>query len=173
MNMICLDTTRTSAAWPSTRMDPHQFATAHKGDPFARAGMGSQASAGTRISLQNSVGKSFANWMPFVANWTQLAEPCQLKTQYPCGLAVSWQLATKNELANLPTGRKPAWMLDSYQKSSWRKLPSPYGRGRQPRLKSVCPPLAQILFAQKQRGARDPHTPAVSQTLVKGGRHHG
>ena len=173
MNSIYLDRTRTSAALPSTRMDPHQFATALKGDPFARAGMGSQASAGTRISLQNPVGKSVANWTPFFANWIQLAEPCQLKTQYPCGLAASWQLATKNELANLPTGRKPAWMLDSYQKSSWRKLPSPYGRGRQPRLKSVCPPLAQILFVSKQPGARDRHIPAVPQTLVKGGRHHG
>jgi len=57
--------------------------------------------------INNPVGKTVANWSPDFANWIQLAEPCQLKTQQPCGFASSWQLATENEFANLPTDGNP------------------------------------------------------------------
>jgi len=61
----------------------------------------------THLHISIPVGKKFANWTPNFANWTQLAEPCQLKVQQPWGFASSWQLATGIELANNPTDRKP------------------------------------------------------------------
>jgi hypothetical protein len=88
--------------------------------------MDPQAYAGTRKSLRKQVGKTFANWTPLFANWIQLADPCQLHSHINQPLRPKLAKLAVGNAANLPTGRKPAWMLGFPEKSSWRKLPSYY-----------------------------------------------
>ena len=126
MNTICQDRTRTSAALSYARIDPHQPANTLNGYPLATAGMDPQAYAGARRSLRKQVGKSSANWTPLFANWIQLADPCQLHSHINQPLTRKLAKLAVGNAANLPTGRKPAWMLGFPEKSSWRKLPSYY-----------------------------------------------
>ena len=131
MNTICQDRTRTSAALSCARIDLHQSANALNGCPLATAGMGPQEYAGTRMNLQKQVGKSFANWTPLFANWIQLADPCQLHSninQVLSSKLASWQVGKSKSAANLPTGRKPAWMLGSQNNSVGENSPLPTGK---------------------------------------------
>jgi hypothetical protein len=160
MNTICQDRTRTSAALSYARIDPHQFANALNGCPLATAGMGPQEYAGTRMSLRKQVGKSFANWTPLFANWIQLADPCQLHShinQVLISKLASWQVGKSKSAANLPTGRKPAWMLGSQNNSVGENSPLPTGEVDTPDL------------------GRSVHLVLESRPVVqiKGGRHHG
>ncbi len=120
MNTICQDRTRTSAALLCARIDPYQPANTLNGYPLATAGMDPHEYAGTSKGLRKQVGKSFANWPPPFANWIQLADPCQLNSHI--NQRLMRKLAVGNA-ANLPTGRKPAWMLGFHEKFSWRKPP--------------------------------------------------
>jgi hypothetical protein len=102
--------------------------------------MDPQEYAEARKRLRKQVGKSFANWTLFFANWIQLADPCQLHfyinqplTRKLAKLAVGrWQV--------LPTERKPAWILGSCLFLSWRKLPYLSEIGRQTPLTRFCQP---------------------------------
>ena len=130
MNTICQDRTRKAAALLDARIDPHHCANARNGYPLAAAGMGPQQHAGTRKSLRKQVGKSFANWTPLFANWIQLADPCQLHSHINQALSsklASWQVGKSKNAANLPTGRKPAWMLGSQNISVGENSPLPTG----------------------------------------------
>ena len=111
MNTICQDRTRTSAALSYARIDPRHSANALNGYPLATAGVGPQEYAGTRKRLRKQVGKSFANWSPLFANWIQLAGPCQLHSHINQPLTRKLAKLSVGNAANLPTGRKPAWML--------------------------------------------------------------
>ena len=153
MNTICQDRTRTSAALSYARIDPHQPANALIGYPLATAGMDPQAYAGARKSLRKQVGKSFANWTPLFANWIQLANPCQLHSYINQALSsklASWQVGKSKNAANLPTGRKPAWMLGSQNISVGENSPLPTGEvdtpdlGRRVRLFLESRPVVQI-----------------------------
>ena len=153
MNTICQDRTRTSAALSNARIDPHQPANTLNGYPLAAAGMGPQQHAGTRKSLRKQVGKSFANWTPLFANWIQLANPCQLHSHINQALSsklASWQVGKSKNAANLPTGRKPAWMLGSQKISVGENSPLPTGEvdtpdlGRRVRLFLESRPVVQI-----------------------------
>jgi hypothetical protein len=122
------------------RIDPHQPANAINGYPLAIAGLDLQGHALVRTNRGKQVGKSFANWTQFFANWIQLADPCQLHfyinqplTRKLAKLAVGrWQV--------LPTERKPAWILGSCLFLSWRKLPYLSEIGRQTPLTRFCQP---------------------------------
>ena len=76
--------------------------------------------------INNPVGKTVANWNPAFANWIQLAKPCQLKTQQPCGFSSSWQLATEIEFANLPTDGKSHgyWLYEELSVGENSPLPT-------------------------------------------------
>lgn len=159
MNTICQDRTRKAVALSYARIDPHQSAKAFNGYPLATAGIGPQECAGTRKSLRKQVGKSFANWTPLFANWIQLADPCQLHSfvnQTLSSKLASWQVGKTKNAANLPTGRKPAWMLGSQKNSVGENSPLPTGEvdtpdlGRSVHLVLEFRPVVQI----------------------KGGRHH-
>lgn len=160
MNTICQDRTRTTAALSYACIDPHHFANTCNGCPLARAGMGPHEYAGTRMSLQKQVGKSFANWTPLFANWIQLADPCQLHSFVNQALSsklASWQVGKSKSAANLPTGRKPAWMLGSQKISVGENSPLPTGEVDTPDLgRRVRLFLESRLVVQ-----------------LMGGRHHG
>ena len=160
MNTICQDRTRTSAALSYARIDPHQPANTHNGYPLATAGVDPKAYAGARKSLRKQVGKSFANWTPLFANWIQLADPCQLHSHTNQALSsklASWQVGKSKTAANLPTGRKPAWMLGSQKISVGENSPLPTGEVDTPDLgRRVRLFLESRLVVQ-----------------LKGGRHHG
>ena len=140
MNTICQDRTVTAAALSHACIDPHKPANAITGYPLAVAGPDLQGYAPARTNRGKQVGKSFANWTPFFANWIQLADPCQLHfhinqrlTRKLAKLAVGrWQV--------LPTERKPAWILGSCLFLSWRKLPYLSEIGRQTPLTRFCQP---------------------------------
>jgi hypothetical protein len=153
MNTICQDRTRKAAALSYARIDLHQSANTLNGCPLATAGMGPQEYAGTRMSLRKQVGKSFANWTPLFANWIQLADPCQLHSLINQPLSsklASWQVGKSKNAANLPTGRKPAWMLGSQNNSVGENSPLPTGEvdtpdlGRRVRLFLESHPVVQI-----------------------------
>lgn len=126
MNTICQDRTLTGAALSHACIDPHKPANAINGYPLAVAGLDLQGYARARTNRGKQVGKSFANWTPFFANWIQLADPCQLHSHINQPLTRKLAKLAVGNAANLPTERKPAWMLDSCEKLSWRKLPSYY-----------------------------------------------
>jgi hypothetical protein len=160
MNTICQDRTRISAALSYARIDPHQSANALDGYPLATAGMGPKEYAGTRMSFRKQVGKSFANWTPLFANWIQLADPCQLHSHINQALSsklASWQVGKPKSAANLPTGRKPAWMLGSQNNPVGENSPLPTGEVDTPDL------------------GRSVHLVLESHSLaqIRGGRLHG
>ena len=76
--------------------------------------------------MQKQVGKIFANWTTDFANWIQLAEPCQLHFHINQALTDKLAKSAVGKVANLPTDRKPASILDLDEYFSWRKLPSYY-----------------------------------------------
>ena len=160
MNTICQDRTRNAAALSYARVDPHHFANIRNGYSLARAGMDPQEYAGTRKSLRKQVGKSFANWTLLFVNWIQLAGSCQLKAIINQALRsklASWQVGKSKNAANLPTGRKPAWMLGSQKISVGENSPLPTGEVDTPDLgRRVRIFLESRLVIQ-----------------IKGGRHHG
>ena len=160
MNTICQDRTRTSAALSYARIDPHQPANALNGFPLSTAGIDPQEYAGASKSLRKQVGKTFANWTPLFANWIQLANPCQLHSHINQALSsklASWQVGKPKSAANLPTGRKPAWMLGSQKISVGENSPLPTGEVDTPDLgRRVRLFLESRLVVQ-----------------LKGGRHHG
>ena len=119
MNTICQDRTRTSAALSYARIDPHQPANTLNGYPLATAGMDPQEYAGASKSLRKQVGKTFANWTPLFANWIQLADPCQLHSHINQPLTLKLAKLAVGNAANLPTGRKPAWMLAFRGEPQW------------------------------------------------------
>jgi hypothetical protein len=158
MNTICQDRTRNAAALSYARVDPHQSANALNGYPLATAGMGPQEYAGTRKSLRKQVGKSFANWTPLFANWIQLADPCQLHSHINQALSsklASWQVGKSKSAANLPTGRKPAWMLGFQNNSVGENSPLPTGEVDTPDLgRRVRLFLESRLVVQLKEGLR-------------------
>ena len=82
------------------------------------------------LYTSNPVGKSVANWSPGFANWTQLEEVCQLDSHMNQQLRFSWQLATKNRFANLPTELSPCFYSYFTQNPVGNKPPSYYvGKG--------------------------------------------
>lgn len=140
MNTICQDRTLTNAALSYARIDPHQPANAINGYPLAIAGLDLQGHALVRTNRGKQVGKSFANWTPFFANWIQLADPCQLHSHINQRLTRKLAKLAVGRWQVLPTERKPAWILGSCLNLSWRKLPYLYEIGRQTPLTRFCQP---------------------------------
>ena len=140
MNVICQDRALTTSTLSCARIDPQSPPTAHNSNPLANAGLGLHRHSQVLTEKQKQVGKTFANWNHFFANWIQLADPCQLHFHINQVLTHNFSKLAVGRWQVLPTDRKPAWILGFYQKLSWRKYPYLSEIGRQTPLTRFCQP---------------------------------
>ena len=172
MNPICQDRTIAVRMAHLSRFDSHQPAGVCTRSVLAPASMNHVWYAPVSVCTYQQVGKTFANLSPFFANLMKLADPCQLHVHTNQALTLklaSWQVGNSKNAANLPTGRKPAWMLDSQNCNVGENSPLPTGEVDNPDL-SRCVHLWLKSWLLQSSVVRDVDTP---HNLVKGGRHHG